>query len=314
MSVTIRAQRLETDMIKQRTIKNSIRATGVGLHTGEKVYLMLHPAEVDSGITFRRTDLDPVVSIKAAPENVGDTKLHTTLVSGETRISTIEHLMSALAGLGIDNLTVDVSAQEIPIMDGSAGPFVFLVQSAGIVEQEAAKKFIRIKKQITVAEDDKQATFKPFDGFKVTFSIDFDHPVLQRQILDGSIDFSSTSFVKEVSRARTFGFLKDMEYLQSIGLARGASLDNAVGIDDDDIVNENGLRYADEFVKHKILDAIGDLYVVGNSLIGAYDAHKSGHGLNNLSLRALMADREAWEYVTFEENPEDVPISYARAS
>lgn len=314
MSVTIRAQRLETDMIKQRTIKNSIRATGVGLHTGEKVYLMLHPAEVDSGITFRRTDLDPVVSIKAAPENVGDTKLHTTLVSGETRISTIEHLMSALAGLGIDNLTVDVSAQEIPIMDGSAGPFVFLLQSAGIVEQEAAKKFIRIKKQITVAEDDKQATFKPFDGFKVTFSIDFDHPVLQRQVLDGSIDFSSTSFVKEVSRARTFGFLKDMEYLQSIGLARGASLDNAVGIDDDDIVNENGLRYADEFVKHKILDAIGDLYVVGNSLIGAYDAHKSGHGLNNLSLRALMADREAWEYVTFEENPEDVPISYARAS
>jgi UDP-3-O-[3-hydroxymyristoyl] N-acetylglucosamine deacetylase len=209
---------------------------------------------------------------------------------------------------------VDVSAQEIPIMDGSAGPFVFLLQSAGIVEQEAAKKFIRIKKPITVTQEDKQATFKPHDGFKVTFSIDFEHPVLQRQILDASIDFSSTSFVKEVSRARTFGFLKDMEYLQSIGLARGASLDNAVGIDDNDIVNENGLRYTDEFVKHKILDAIGDLYVVGNSLIGAYDAHKSGHGLNNLSLRALMADREAWEYVTFEENPEDVPISYARAS
>ena len=301
-------------MIKQRTIKNSIRATGVGLHTGEKVYLMLHPAEPNSGIVFRRTDLDPVVAITAAPENVGDTNLHTTLVSGDTRISTIEHLMSALAGLGIDNLTVDVSAQEIPIMDGSAGPFVFLLQSAGIVEQEAAKKFIRIKKPITVTQEDKQATFKPHDGFKVTFSIDFEHPVLQRQILDASIDFSSTSFVKEVSRARTFGFLKDMEYLQSIGLARGASLDNAVGIDDNDIVNENGLRYTDEFVKHKILDAIGDLYVVGNSLIGAYDAHKSGHGLNNLSLRALMADREAWEYVTFEENPEDVPISYARAS
>lgn len=314
MSVTIRDCNSETDMIKQRTIKNSIRATGVGLHTGEKVYLMLHPAEVDSGILFRRTDLSPVVSIKAAPENVGDTNLHTTLVSGDTRISTIEHLMSALAGLGIDNLIVDVSAEEIPIMDGSAGPFVFLLQSAGIVEQEAAKKFIRIKKPITVTQDDKQATFKPFDGFKVSFSIDFDHPVLQRQVLDASIDFSSTSFVKEVSRARTFGFLKDMEYLQSIGLARGASLDNAVGIDDDDIVNENGLRYADEFVKHKILDAIGDLYVVGNSLIGAYDAHKSGHGLNNLSLRALMADREAWEYVTFEENPDDVPISYARAS
>lgn len=314
MSVTIRPWYSETDMIKQRTIKNSIRATGVGLHTGEKVYLMLHPAEVDSGILFRRTDLSPVVSIKAAPENVGDTNLHTTLVSGDTRISTIEHLMSALAGLGIDNLIVDVSAEEIPIMDGSAGPFVFLLQSAGIVEQQAAKKFIRIKKPITVTQDDKQATFKPFDGFKVSFSIDFDHPVLQRQVLDASIDFSSTSFVKEVSRARTFGFVKDMEYLQSIGLARGASLDNAVGIDDDDIVNENGLRYADEFVKHKILDAIGDLYVVGNSLIGAYDAHKSGHGLNNLSLRALMADREAWEYVTFEENPDDVPISYARAS
>ena len=301
-------------MIKQRTIKNTIRANGVGLHTGEKVYLTLHPADPDTGIVFRRIDLEPMISIAASPENVGDTNLHTTLMSGDTRISTIEHLMSALAGLGVDNLLVDVSAEEIPIMDGSAGPFVFLIQSAGIVEQEAAKKFIRIKKPVTVMQDDKVATFKPFDGFKVNFSIEFDHPVLSRQTLNASIDFSSTSFVKEVSRARTFGFVKDMEYLQSIGLARGASLDNAVGVDDDHILNEDGLRYSDEFVKHKILDAIGDLYVVGNSLIGQYDAHKSGHGLNNESIRALMADKEAWEFVTFINNPEDMPISYNHLS
>ena len=301
-------------MIKQRTIKNIIRATGVGLHTGQKVYLTLNPAEPDTGIVFRRSDLEPSVSIAATPENVGDTNMHTTLVSGKTRVSTIEHLMSALAGMGIDNLLVDVSAEEIPIMDGSAAPFVFLLQSAGIVEQEALKKFIRIKKPVTVKQDDKVATFRPFDGFKVNFSIDFDHPVLKEQTLNASVDFSSTSFVKEVSRARTFGFMRDMEYLKSIGLARGASLDNAVGIDDDHIVNEQGLRYSDEFVKHKILDAIGDLYVVGNSLIGEYDAHKSGHGLNNVSLRALMADKDAWEVVTFENNPEEVPISYIHAS
>jgi UDP-3-O-[3-hydroxymyristoyl] N-acetylglucosamine deacetylase len=301
-------------MIKQRTIKNTIRANGVGLHTGEKVYLTLYPADPDTGIVFRRSDLDPMISIAASPENVGDTNLHTTLMSGDTRISTIEHLMSALAGLGIDNLLVDVSAEEIPIMDGSAGPFVFLIQSAGIVEQEASKKFIRIKKPVTVTQDDKVATFTPFDGFKVNFSIEFDHPVLSRQTLNASIDFSSTSFVKEVSRARTFGFVKDMEYLQSIGLARGASLDNAVGVDDDHILNEDGLRYSDEFVKHKILDAIGDLYVAGNSLIGQYDAHKSGHGLNNESIRALMADKEAWEFVTFINNPEDMPISYNHLS
>ena len=301
-------------MIKQRTIKNTIRANGVGLHTGEKVYLTLYPADPDTGIVFRRSDLDPMISIAASPENVGDTNLHTTLMSGDTRISTIEHLMSALAGLGIDNLLVDVSAEEIPIMDGSAGPFVFLIQTAGSVEQEAAKKFIRIKKPVTVTQDDKVATFTPFDGFKVNFSIEFDHPVLSRQTLNASIDFSSTSFVKEVSRARTFGFVKDMEYLQSIGLARGASLDNAVGVDDDHILNEDGLRYSDEFVKHKILDAIGDLYVAGNSLIGQYDAHKSGHGLNNESIRALMADKEAWEFVTFINNPEDMPISYNHLS
>jgi UDP-3-O-[3-hydroxymyristoyl] N-acetylglucosamine deacetylase len=301
-------------MIKQRTIKNIIRATGVGLHTGEKVYLSLHPANPDTGIVFRRSDLEPPISIEATPNNVGDTKLHTTLVDGNARVSTIEHLMSALAGLGIDNILVDVSAEEIPIMDGSASPFVFLLQSAGIVEQEAAKKFIRIKKSVTIKQDDKVVSFKPFNGFKVKFSLDFDHPVLKKQTLNASVHFSSESFVNEVSRARTFGFMRDLEYLKSIGLARGASLDNAVGIGDTKIINENGLRYSDEFVKHKILDAIGDLYVVGNCLIGEYEAHKSGHELNNDSLRALMADKEAWEFITYENNPEDVPICYINPS
>jgi UDP-3-O-[3-hydroxymyristoyl] N-acetylglucosamine deacetylase len=301
-------------MIKQRTIKNIIRATGVGLHTGEKVYLSLHPANPDTGIVFRRSDLEPPISIEATPNNVGDTKLHTTLVDGNARVSTIEHLMSALAGLGIDNILVDVSAEEIPIMDGSASPFVFLLQSAGIVEQEAAKKFIRIKKSVTIKQDDKVVSFKPFNGFKVKFSLDFDHPVLKKQTLNASVHFSSESFVNEVSRARTFGFMRDLEYLRSIGLARGASLDNAVGIGDTKIINENGLRYSDEFVKHKILDAIGDLYVVGNCLIGEYEAHKSGHELNNDSLRALMADKEAWEFITYENNPEDVPICYINPS
>jgi len=305
---------LGIDMIRQRTIKNTIRATGVGLHTGEKVYLALYPADPNTGIVFRRSDIEPTVSIEATPDNVGDTNLHTTLVSGNTRVSTIEHLMSALAGLGIDNLLVDVSAQEIPIMDGSASPFVFLLQSAGIVEQEAAKRFIRIKKSVTVQRDDKTVTFRPYNGFKIKFSIDFDHPVFKKQTLNASVNFSSSSFVNEVSRARTFGFMRDMEYLKSIGLARGASLKNAVGIGDDEIINENGLRYSDEFVKHKILDAIGDLYVVGSCLIGEYDAHKSGHELNNGSLKALMADKDAWEFVTYENNPEDLPISYMNPS
>ena len=288
-------------MIRQRTLKNVIRATGVGLHTGEKVYLTLHPAEPDTGIIFRRTDLEPAVEIAAKAENVGDTTMSTTLVNGDVRVSTVEHLLSALAGLGIDNIMIDVSAPEIPIMDGSAGPFVFLLQSAGIFEQDAPKKFIRIKRTVTVRQDDKVATFRPFDGFKVNFAIDFDHPVFKHQALKASIDFSSTSFVKEVSRARTFGFMHEFEYLRSKGLARGGSLEN---------VNEDGLRYDDEFVKHKILDAIGDLYLLGNSLIGEFDAHKSGHGLNNASVRALIAETDAWEVVTFIDNPEDVPISY----
>ena len=297
-------------MIKQRTLKNVIRATGVGLHTGDKVYLTLHPAEPDTGIVFRRTDLDPVVEIEAKAENVGDTKLSTTLMNGDVRVSTVEHLMSAFAGLGIDNLIVDVSGPEVPIMDGSASPFVFLLQSAGIREQDAAKKFIRVTRDVTIQQDDKAVTFKPFDGFKVNFEIDFDHPVFKTQVLTASVDFSTTSFVKEVSRARTFGFMQEIEYLRSKGLARGGSLENAIVVDEFQILNEDGLRYDDEFVKHKILDAIGDLYLLGNSLIGEFDAHKSGHGLNNASLRALIADTDAWEVVTFIDNPEDVPISY----
>lgn len=296
-------------MIKQRTLRNAIRATGVGLHTGEKVYLTLMPAPVDTGIVFRRVDLDPVVEIPARAENVGDTVLSTTLNQGDVRVSTVEHLLSAMAGLGIDNAYIEVSAAEVPIMDGSAGPFVFLIQSAGIQEQQAAKQFIRIKREVTVEDGDKVASFLPFDGFKVTFTIDFDHPVFRDRTGKSELDFSSTSFVKEVSRARTFGFMHEIEYLRSRGLAQGGSVDNAIVVDEYRILNEDGLRYEDEFVKHKVLDAIGDLYLLGNSLVGEFRAHKSGHALNNALLRALIADKEAWEVVTFDDK-ETAPISY----
>jgi len=296
-------------MIKQRTLKNTIRATGVGLHTGDKIYLTLKPAPVDSGIVFRRVDLDPVVEIAALAENVGDTILSTTLVKEGVRVSTIEHLLSAMAGLGIDNAYVEVSAAEVPIMDGSAGPFVFLLQSAGIEEQPAAKKFIRIKKKVEVRDDDKVASFEPFDGFKVSFGIDFDHPFFKDKVLKAEVDFSSTSFVKEVSRARTFGFMHEIEYLRSKGLIQGGSVDNAIVVDDYRILNENGLRSDDEFVKHKVLDAIGDLYLLGNSLIGEFKAFKSGHALNNRLLRELIAHEDAWEVVTFEDESK-APISY----
>jgi UDP-3-O-[3-hydroxymyristoyl] N-acetylglucosamine deacetylase len=298
-------------MIKQRTLKNAIRATGVGLHTGEKIYLTLLPASIDSGIVFRRVDLDPVVEIKATAENVGDTALSTSLMEGDVRVSTVEHLLSAMAGMGIDNAIVEVSAAEVPIMDGSAGPFVFLIQSAGIQEQEAPKKFIRITREVEVRDGDKVATFLPFDGFKVSFSIDFDHPVFKGRVLEAEVDFSSTSFVKEVSRARTFGFMHEIEYLRSKGLAKGGSVDNAIVIDEYRILNEDGLRYEDEFVKHKILDAIGDLYLLGNSLIGEFKAHKSGHALNNKSLRELIAQKDAWEVVTFDDESK-APISYIK--
>ncbi len=295
-------------MIRQRTLKNVIRATGVGLHTGEKVYLTLRPAPPDAGITFRRVDLHTPVEIYAQPEHVGDTQLSTTLVRGDVRVSTVEHLLSAFAGLGIDNAVVDVSAPEVPIMDGSAGPFVFLLQSAGIEEQAAPKRFIRIRKTVEVRDGDKWARFRPFDGFKVRFTIDFDHPVFRNRAQQAEIDFSTTSFVKEVSRARTFGFMHEIEYLRERNLALGGSLDNAIVVDEYRILNEDGLRYEDEFVKHKILDAIGDLYLLGHSLIGAFEGYKSGHGLNNALLRALLADREAWEEVTYEER--HAPISF----
>jgi len=301
-------------VIRQRTLKNSIRATGVGLHTGEKVFLTLKPAPPDSGIVFRRTDLDPPVDVKASPDNVGDTTMSTTLNNGEVRISTVEHLLSALAGFGIDNLIVELTAPEVPIMDGSSGPFVFLIQSAGIIEQDAAKKFIRIKREVSVDDGDKRVSFRPYDGFRVSFTIDFNHPAFSSEILNASVDFSSTSFVKEVSRARTFGFMHEIEYLRSIGLARGGSLDNAIVVDQEQVLNEEGLRYKDEFVKHKILDAIGDLYQLGYSLIGEFVAYKSGHALNNAALRALLADTDAWEMVTFEEEDSKPPIAYAQAA
>lgn len=288
-------------MIKQRTLKNVIRATGIGLHTGEKVYLTLRPAAVDTGIVFRRVDLDPPVEIPARAENVGDTTLSTSLVCGGARVATVEHLLSALAGLGIDNAYVDVSAPEVPIMDGSAGPFVFLVQSAGVEDQNAPKRFIRIKKPVQVEDGDKWARFEPFEGFKVSFAIEFDHPVFQNRCQEAVVDFSTTSFVKEVSRARTFGFMRDIELLREKRLALGGSLDNAVVVDDYRVLNEDGLRYDDEFVKHKVLDAIGDLYLLGRSLIGAFSGYKSGHALNNRLLRALVADESAWELVTFED-------------
>ncbi|HXH02895.1 MAG TPA: UDP-3-O-acyl-N-acetylglucosamine deacetylase [Candidatus Competibacteraceae bacterium] len=296
-------------MIKQRTLKNIIRATGVGLHTGEKVYLTLRPAAPDTGIVFRRVDLPEPLEIRACPQNVGDTQLNSTLVKGDVRIATVEHLLAAFAGLGIDNAYVDVSAAEVPIMDGSAGPFVFLIQSAGIEEQNAPKRFIRIKRTVMVEDGDKWARFDPFNGFKVGFTIEFDHPVFKNRAQRAEVDFSTTSFVKEVSRARTFGFMRDIEYLRERRLALGGSLDNAVVVDDYRILNEDGLRYEDEFVRHKILDAIGDLYLLGHSLIGAFTGYKSGHALNNRLLSALLADQSAWEEVTFADE-QQAPISY----
>ena len=297
-------------MLRQRTIKTAIRATGVGLHTGEKVYMTLRPAAENTGIMFRRIDLDDPVDVPADPELVGETTLGTTLIKDGVKIATVEHLMSALAGLGIDNLIVDLSAPEVPIMDGSAGPFVFLLQSAGIEEQNAAKKFIRIKKKIRVEDGDKWAELAPFNGFKVNFEIAFNHPVFNKLRQDASIDFSSTSFLKEVSRARTFCFLRDVETLRAHNLTLGGSMDNAIVLDDFRILNEDGLRYANEFVIHKILDAIGDVYLLGHSLIGEFSAYKSGHDLNNRLLRALLAERSAWDAVTFDDARKS-PISYA---
>ncbi len=296
--------------LNQRTLKNVIRATGVGLHTGEKVYLTLRPAPVDTGIVFIRTDLDELVSLRAHAENVGDTTMATSLTNGEVEISTVEHLMSAFSGLGIDNAYVDVSAPELPIMDGSAAPFVFLLQSAGAEEQPAPKKFVRIKKTVSYARGDVTVELRPYHGFRVEYTLLYDHPVFRKHKKSACVELSTMSFVKEVSRARTFGFLADYEKLRSMNLARGGSLDNAVVVDDYRILNEEGLRLEDEFVKHKILDAIGDLYLLGHSMIGAFSGHKSGHGTNNALLRKLLADKDAFEIVTFE-NAEDAPITFS---
>lgn len=287
-------------MIKQRTPKKVIQATGVGLHSGEKVLLTLRPAPINTGIIFRRTDLSPIVEIPASYEHVSDTMLCTSLQHQGAKIATVEHLLSALAGLGIDNAYIDVNAPEIPIMDGSAAPFVFLIQSAGISEQNAAKRFIRILKPIRVEERGKYVQFRPYNGYRISFTIDFDHPVFNHRPQTANFDFTSTSYVKEVCRARTFGFLSDYEKLRESDLAKGGSLDNAVVVDNYRVLNEDGLRFDDEFVKHKVLDAIGDLYLLGSGLIGAFEGYRSGHELNNKLLRALIAQQDAWEFTYFD--------------
>ncbi len=296
-------------MLKQRTLKKAISATGVGLHNGEKVTLTLRPAAPDTGIVFKRVDLPQPNEIVATPHAVHDTRMCSALEANGARVATVEHLMSALAGLGIDNVYIDVDASEIPIMDGSSGPFVFLLQQAGIAEQSAAKKFIRVKKMVEVIEGDKWVRFEPYHGFKIDFTINFNHPVFENSGNNVKIDFAADSYIKEISRARTFGFMHEVEYLRSNGLARGGSLDNAIVLDEYRVLNTDGLRYDDEFAKHKVLDAIGDLYMLGHPILGAFYAYKSGHALNNQLLRALLEDESAWEYTTFDK-VEDAPSEF----
>lgn len=298
-----------TDMVCQQTLKYIIKATGVTLHSGETVVLTLRPAPANTGIIFRRVDLDPVVEIPARAQYVGETMLSTCLVKDGVRVSTIEHLMSAFAGLGIDNAIVEITAQELPIMDGSAGPFVFLIQSAGIEQQRVPKRFIRVKRKVTVKHEDKVASLEPFNGFKVDFTLDFKHPLFNDKTRQATLDFSTTSYIKEVSRARTFGFMSEFEQLRERNLVKGGSLDNAIVLDDFRVLNEDGLRYENEPVIHKVLDAIGDLYLLGSNLIGAFTGYKSGHALNNVLLRTMLADSDAWEYVTFEDGAK-APISF----
>lgn len=301
-------------MIKQRTIKQAVSVTGIGLHKGEKVTMTLRPAPVNTGVVYRRIDKEPFVDIPAKANAVGDTMLCTCLGNkqGDT-ISTVEHLSSAMAGLGVDNLIVEVDSNELPIMDGSASPFIFLLQSAGIQELNAAKKFIRIKKHVRVEEGDKWAEFVPFEGFRVDFKIDFDHPVIRQTNQHMVMDFSSESYIDQVSRARTFGFMKELEFMHEHNLALGGSMENAVALDEYRVLNQEGLRYSDEFVKHKILDAVGDLYLAGHSIVGELKAYKSGHGLNNKLLNAMLDDASAWEFATFDESQES-PISFAMPS
>lgn len=304
-------------MLKQRTLKTLIRATGVGLHSGAKVTIVLRPAAPDTGIVFRRVDLPEPVELKADPLSVGDTRLASCLEHGGAKIATIEHLMSALSGLGIDNLYIDVDAAELPIMDGSAAPFVFLLQSAGIEEQKAAKRFIRVRKTVEVKEGDKWARLEPYDGFRLAFSIAFNHPAVAQTGTKVAIDFAENSYVREVARARTFGFMQDVEFMRDQGLALGGSLENAIVMDEYRVLNADGLRFADEFAKHKLLDAIGDLYIVGHPLLASFSAHKSGHALNNALLRALLADETAWELVSYErveEAPAGIALLYPQAA
>jgi len=296
-------------MLKQRTLKNVIRATGVGLHTGHKVVLNLRPAAPNTGIVFCRSDLPGNPMIRAQAFNVTDTRLSTTLEEGGAKIATVEHIMSALAGLGIDNAYIDVSGPEVPIMDGSAGPFVFLLQSAGVQEQPAAKKYIRVKAPVLAENGDKWARIDPYDGYKISFTIVFDHPVIGATNPSVTVDFADTSYIREVARARTFGMTADLENMRALGLATGASMENAIVVDDFRVLNQDGLRYEDEFVKHKILDAVGDLYLLGYPLIGAVTAFKSGHALNNQLIRALLSDQSAWEFVTFDKQ-ENLPSAF----
>ena len=297
-------------MLRQRTLKNLIRATVVGLHGGEKVFLTLRPAAVDTGITFRRIDLDPPVDLPASAMLVSETTLCTGLSRDGVKVQTVEHLMSALAGLGIDNAYIELTAPEVPIMDGSAGPFVFLLQSAGIAEQDAPKRFIRIRRPVEVRDGDKFARFTPHDGFRIGFTVRFDHPAIPDTLSRAEVDFTTESYIREVSRARTFGFMRDLEYMRERNLGLGGSMDNAIVLDEFRVLNEDGLRYADEFVRHKILDAVGDLYLAGRPIIGAYEGYKSGHALNNTLVRALLADVEAWDEVTFTDPVAPAPVAY----
>lgn len=288
-------------MVKQRTLKSTVQATGVGLHTGEKVYLTLRPAAIDSGIVFRRVDLAQPFDIRAEAHAVHDTRLSTCLESNGVRVATVEHLMSALSGLGIDNAIVELTSPELPIMDGSAGTFIFLLQSAGLVEQAAPKKFIRIKRTVEVRDGDKWVRFDPFNGYKLTFTINFAHPVFANTKQNVTVDLGEHSYIKEVSRARTFGFMHDVENMRAQGLALGGNLDNAIVMDEYRVINPDGLRFEDEFVKHKVLDAIGDLYLLGHPLVGAFSGYKSGHALNNALCRAMLADESSWEFVTYDK-------------
>src|SRR5512134_476716 len=298
-------------MFRQRTLKSLVSASGVGLHTGQKVRIALRPAPADTGVMFRRVDLPSPVDIPARAELVGEARLASTLVQGEVKIHTVEHLMSAFGGLGVDNAFVDLDAPELPIMDGSASPFVLLIQQAGIERQAAPKRFLRVMRRVEVAEGDKWARLEPYEGYRLSFSIDFRHPVIERSTQSVVVDFAETSYLKEIARARTFGFMHEVENLRESGLALGGGLENAVVLDEYRVLNAEGLRFADEFIRHKLLDAVGDLYLLGKPLLGAFTAHKSGHALNNRLLRAALADAGALETVVFERD-EEMPAGVAR--